>query len=88
MPDRGRMAVEFRNASWWNDRNRDSTLAFEREHSLVNVVVDGPQGFPSSVPAVWEATAPDLAIVRRHGRNAKTWEKKGLRNSRERFNCD
>src|SRR3954464_13389632 len=37
------MAAEFRNASWWNERNWDSTLAFEREHGLVNVVVDGPQ---------------------------------------------
>jgi uncharacterized protein YecE (DUF72 family) len=37
-------AVEFRNASWWTERNRASTLAFEREHGLVNVVVDGPQG--------------------------------------------
>src|SRR6187200_1123213 len=37
------MAVEFRNASWWNERNRASTLAFEREHGLVNVVVDGPK---------------------------------------------
>ena len=43
MEGRGLMAVEFRNASWWTERNRDSTLAFERERGLVNVVVDGPQ---------------------------------------------
>jgi uncharacterized protein YecE (DUF72 family) len=82
------MAVEFRHASWWTERNRDSTLAFEREHGLVNVIVDGPQGFGSSVPAVWEVTSPDLAIVRMHGRNAETWDKKGLRASSGRFNCD
>ena len=41
----------------WNERNRDSTLAFEREHGLVNVVVDGPQGVGKSVPPVWEVTA-------------------------------
>jgi uncharacterized protein YecE (DUF72 family) len=35
-------------------------------------VLDEPQGFPSSVPAVWEATSPDLAIVRLHGRNRAT----------------
>ena len=52
------MAVEFRNASWWNERNRASTLAFEREHGLVNVVVDGPRGVGNSVPAVWEVTSP------------------------------
>ena len=46
------MAVEFRNASWWTERNRASTLAFEREHGLVNVVVDGPQGVGNSVPPI------------------------------------
>jgi uncharacterized protein YecE (DUF72 family) len=82
------MAVEFRNASWWTERNWDSTLAFEREHGLVNVVVDGPQGFASSVPPVWEVTSPELAIVRMHGRNTETWEKKGLAASSDRFNYD
>jgi len=82
------MAVEFRNISWWTDRNRESTLAFERERQLVNVIVDGPQGFSSSVPAVWEVTSPELAIVRLHGRNAETWEKKGLKASSDRFNYD
>ena len=88
MEGRGLMAVEFRNASWWTSHVRDSTLAFERDHGLVNVVVDGPQGFGSSVPAVWEVTSPELAIVRLHGRNADTWEKKGLKRSSERFNYD
>lgn len=73
MEGRGLMAVEFRNASCWTDRNSDSTLAFERERGLVNVVVDGPQGFGTSVPAVWEVTSPELAIVRLHGRNAEPW---------------
>ena len=62
-------------------RNRDSTLAFERERGLANVVVDGPQGFGTSVPAVWEVTSPELAIVRMHGRNVDTWAKKGLTSS-------
>jgi uncharacterized protein YecE (DUF72 family) len=88
MEEQGLMAIEFRNASWWTERNRDSTLAFEREHGLVNVVVDGPQGFGSSVPPVWEATSPKLAIVRMHGRNAETWDKKGLKASSDRFNYD
>jgi len=58
------------------------------ERQLVNVIVDGPQGFSSSVPAVWEVTSPELAIVRLHGRNAETWEKKGLKASSDRFNYD
>jgi len=82
------MAIEFRNASWWTDKNRESTLSFERERQLVNVIVDGPQGFSSSVPAVWEVTSLELAIVRLHGRNAETWEKKGLQASSDRFNYD
>ncbi len=88
MQGSGSMAVEFRDKSWWTERNRASTLAFEREAGLVNVVVDGPQGFGSSVPAVWETTSPDLAIVRMHGRNVDTWQKKGLKTSAERFDYD
>jgi uncharacterized protein YecE (DUF72 family) len=60
-------------------------LAFEREHSLTHVIVDEPQGFSSSIPSVWEVTAPKLAIFRLHGRNAATWDKKGLTASSERF---
>jgi uncharacterized protein YecE (DUF72 family) len=41
------------------------------------VGVDEPQGFKSSVPPVAAATAP-LAMVRFHGRNKETWEKKGI----------
>jgi uncharacterized protein YecE (DUF72 family) len=81
-------AVEFRNASWWTERNRASTLAFEREHGLVNVVVDGPQGVGNSVPSVWEVTSPRLAIVRMHGRNHETWNRRGLKAASDRFNYD
>ena len=63
------------------------TLAFEREHGLVNVVVDGPQ-VGNSVPAVWEVTSPRLAIVRMHGRNHETWNRKGLKAASDRFNYD
>ena len=82
------MAVEFRNASWWTERNRASTLAFEREHGLVNVVVDGPQGVGNTVPPVWEVTSPRLAVVRMHGRNHETWNRKGLKAASDRFNYD
>ena len=82
------MAVEFRNASWWTERNRASTLAFERERGLVNVVVDGPQGVGNSVPPIWEVTSPRLAIVRMHGRNHETWNRKGLKAASDRFNYD
>lgn len=80
------LAVEFRNKSWFSDKRRAEVLAFEREHGLVHVVVDEPQGFPSSIPTVWEATCRDLAIVRLHGRNREMWERKNLATSAERFN--
>ncbi len=71
-------AVEFRNASWFNDKNIDRTLRFLGDRSIPLVVVDGPQGFKSSLPAVVTATSPDLAIVRFHGRRAATWEARGV----------
>ncbi|HEY5086509.1 MAG TPA: DUF72 domain-containing protein, partial [Gemmatimonadaceae bacterium] len=45
-----------------------------RDLGLTHVVVDGPQGFDSSVPAVAAVTTPTLSVVRLHGRRAATWE--------------
>lgn len=72
-----RIAVEFRNSAWVNDRNRDITFAFLKDNGLIYVSVDAPQGFRSSLPPIAEATT-DMAIVRFHGRNRETWEKKGI----------
>lgn len=69
-----RLAVEFRNATWLSERNREETLRFLREHDLAYVSVDEPQGFPSSIPPLAVATA-ELAMVRFHGRNAETWSR-------------
>ena len=82
------LAIEFRNRTWFEDKHRDEVLAFEREHGLTHVVVDEPQGFTSSIPAVWEITTSNLAIFRLHGRNTATWEKKGLAASSERFDYE
>ena len=82
LPD-DRLAVEFRNALWMEERNRDETLAFLRDNGLTYVAVDEPQGFPSSIPPVDAVTAP-LAVVRFHGRNAENWKKPGL-TAAERF---
>ncbi|GAB4479457.1 MAG: DUF72 domain-containing protein [Burkholderiaceae bacterium] len=81
-----RLAVEFRNKSWFGEATRAKTIAYEREHRLVHVVVDEPQGFVSSIPQVWEVTCPQLAILRLHGRNRQMWTRKGLASSAERFN--
>jgi uncharacterized protein YecE (DUF72 family) len=71
-------AVEFRNGSWLNDKNRERTLAFLAERSIPFVMVDEPQGFKSSVPPEVAVTSSELALVRFHGRNAATWEAKNI----------
>jgi uncharacterized protein YecE (DUF72 family) len=73
-----RCAVEFRNATWFNDKNVDRTLRFLTDNKIPFVMIDGPQGFKSSVPPLDWVTAPDLAVVRFHGRRAETWEAKGV----------
>jgi uncharacterized protein YecE (DUF72 family) len=80
-----RIAVEFRNESWFSESRRNEVLAFERDHGMAHVVVDEPQGFASSTPAVWGVTSPEVAVVRLHGRNRATWTKKGI-SAPERFN--
>ena len=77
------VAVEFRVGSWLV-QHKDETLEFLRKRGIALVCVDEPQGFRSSVPPVAEATSK-LAIIRFHGRNADTWEKKGIP-ADERFN--
>lgn len=79
-----RLAIEFRNNIWLSEKNRGRTFDFLRRNNLPFVCVDEPQGFKSSVPPVTEATS-DIAIVRFHGRNRETWEKKGI-GPAERFN--
>ena len=83
LPD-DRLAVEFRNATWMSERNREETLELLRKNGLTYVSVDEPQGFPSSIPPVAATTNADLAIVRFHGRNAENWKKPGL-TAAERF---
>jgi uncharacterized protein YecE (DUF72 family) len=72
------IAVEFRHNSWWNEKNAERTLRFLDEHKIAYVMVDEPQGFKSSVPPVVAVTSPELAVVRFHGRNAETWEKRNI----------
>ena len=83
-----RLAIEFRNKSWFEGKHAETTLRFERERGLTNVIVDEPQGFANCIPSIWEVTTPDLALLRLHGRNHHTWNKKGLSSSAERFNYD
>jgi uncharacterized protein YecE (DUF72 family) len=79
------VAAEFRHQTWFFGEHLEKTLAWERELGLVHTVVDSPQGFANCVPCVWDVTNPRLAIVRLHGRNKETWNKKGLAASSARF---
>lgn len=79
------LAVEFRGGGWLGDEaSITRTLALLEAEELAYVSVDEPQGFASSSPPVAAATA-DLAVVRFHGRNAGTWEKR-TRAASDRFN--
>ena len=71
-------AVEFRSASWFNEKNLERTLRFLGDREIPLVVVDGPQGFKSSVPAITDVPSKALSIVRFHGRRTATWEATGI----------
>ena len=83
------VSIEFRHATWLDTAgHRESTLALLRELGAVHTVVDGPQGFANSVPMLAEATHPDYALVRLHGRNVDTYNIKGASSAAERFDYD
>jgi uncharacterized protein YecE (DUF72 family) len=68
------MAVEFRHASWVNEKNVDRTLRFLEKYEIPMVMVDAPPGTKSSLPPMVAVTSPRLAVVRFHGRRTETWE--------------
>jgi uncharacterized protein YecE (DUF72 family) len=71
------LLVEFRHRSWLDDEHRAETLAFLESRRLTLVVVDAPRTEAKNViPTVVAVTSP-TAYVRFHGRNAKTWNKRG-----------
>lgn len=79
------LAVEFRHDTWFLGDHLQQTLDWERDLGVAHTVVDSPQGFANCVPCVWDVTSPKLAVVRLHGRNKETWNKKGLVASSARF---
>jgi uncharacterized protein YecE (DUF72 family) len=79
-----RIAVEFRNGSWLEERNVEETLSLLTANGMTYVAVDEPQGFRSSVPLIPAVTQPGLAMLRLHGRNAENWEAQGI-SAAERF---
>ncbi|MFC4275046.1 DUF72 domain-containing protein [Achromobacter aloeverae] len=75
-------AVELRHASWYDGAAAQaSTLDFLRALGAAHTVADMPQGYDNTVPALWQATRQDLAVVRLHGRNAAAWNSRGAASS-------
>jgi uncharacterized protein YecE (DUF72 family) len=71
-------AVELRHASWFNEKNRDRTIAFFEKYQIPFVMVDAPPGTKSSLPPVILVPSRQLAVVRFHGRRTETWEAPGI----------
>jgi uncharacterized protein YecE (DUF72 family) len=63
---------------------REHTLAFLEQHRLAYVSVDSPRTRASNVMPRIAAATHDVAYIRFHGRNWKTWNKK-TKTSGERF---
>jgi len=76
--------VEFRHRSWLTPEERADTLSFLEQHGLAYVSVDSPRTRASNVVPRLSAATHEVAYVRFHGRNWKTWNKK-TRTSGERF---
>jgi uncharacterized protein YecE (DUF72 family) len=72
------VAAEFRNHSWFNEKNAERTLRFLEDNKVPYVMVDGPQGLKSSIPPLAAVTSPELAVIRFHGRRADLWEKPNI----------
>ncbi len=70
------VVVEFRHTSWLAPDRVPETLGLLADLGLGYVVVDAPQIGTGTAPLVPAVTDADLAYVRLHGRNARTWYKK------------
>jgi uncharacterized protein YecE (DUF72 family) len=80
LPDRhprDRLIVEFRHRSWSEAGRFDAVTELLEEAGMTYCVVDEPQLGSASMAPHMAVTTPDLAVLRLHGHNYKTWYKKG-----------
>ena len=67
-----KVAVELRHRAWVDGERLDETVAFFRKRRVALVAVDAPASTHFMVmPGVDRVTAPRLAYLRAHGRNAR-----------------
>jgi uncharacterized protein YecE (DUF72 family) len=76
--------VEFRHRSWMTEEERADTLRFLERSGLAYVSVDSPDVAAANVLPRLVARTHEVAYVRFHGRNARTWNAL-TRTSGERF---
>lgn len=67
------VAIEMRSSTWYDPVYRESFFNFMKKMKFIHVIPDEPQTPSNSVPAVFQATNPDLTIFRLHGRNTAGW---------------
>lgn len=76
------IAIEFRNASWYSEQNKEGTLTLLKENQFIHTVVDQPQTPHNSVPFTPVATNSHLTLLRLHGRNYHGWQGENVKNWR------
>ena len=76
-----KVAVEFRNQTWFSDEYKEDTLEFLHDSEVIHSICDEPQAGIGSVPFVNRVT-DDTAFIRLHGRNVHGWTQQN-RNSEE-----
>ncbi|HEV3234280.1 MAG TPA: DUF72 domain-containing protein [Candidatus Dormibacteraeota bacterium] len=74
---RDQLIVEFRHRSWSEPARFDAVTELLAEAGIAYCIVDEPQLGTASMPPHLAVTTDKLAVLRMHGRNAKTWYKKG-----------
>ena len=71
------LIVEFRHRTWAEPARFDAATELLEEAGIAYCIVDQPQLGSASMPPHLAVTTDQLAVLRMHGRNRKTWYKKG-----------
>lgn len=71
------LIVEFRHRSWSEPGRFDAVTELLEEAGMTYCIVDEPQLGSGTMAPHLAVTSAKLAVVRMHGRNYKTWYKKG-----------
>ncbi|QFT90472.1 hypothetical protein FIU87_17660 [Bacillus sp. THAF10] len=70
-----KVALEFRNRTWFQPEFYDKTLSFMEDEGWIHSICDEPQAGTGSIPTVLHPTDPDQTLIRLHGRNVDGWTK-------------